>query len=142
MEYSWLYVTGSTTVTASGGFAAQTTALNNGLTDPAHTFSSSGFTVPAGTYLVGMLVSWNVADSLIRYPYVYDSTNGIKYMHAYDDQSYVSVSPMSGFRQNYVIPINLTGSTLLSPGFHVSSTASRVLAAGNLTRMIVVKVAS
>ena len=137
-EYSWLYVTGSTVLTASGGFSTQATALNSGLTDPAHSFSSTaGFTVPAGRYIVGCQVLWNSNLTSSRWIYVHDSTNTVKYMHAYEDQVYMN--SVSGVVQSFNIGLNLSGSTVLVPGFYVpsSTAADRTIASGDRTRMIV-----
>ena len=137
-EYSWLYVTGSTVLTASGGFSTQATALNSGLTDPAHSFSSTaGFTVPAGLYIVGCQVQWNSNVSGSRWMYVHDATNTVKYMHAFEDQVYMN--SVSGVVQSFNIGLNLSGSTVLTPAFWSTSTtgADRTIASGNQTRMIV-----
>jgi hypothetical protein len=140
-EYSWLNVNSGTTLTASGGFAAQTTALTNGLTDPAHTFSSStGFTVPAGRYIVGVQVSWNSVLSTSRWMYAYDSTNTVKYMHAYEDQVYMN--SVTGVLQAFTLGIELSGSAAIGPAFYVASTtaADRQIETNTLTRLMIYRI--
>lgn len=142
-EYSWLYFTGSTVLTASNGFASQATALNSGLTDAAHTYSgTTGFTIDAGTFLVGMSVIWSTSSAAYRFPYVYDATNNRKYMQSYEDQVVINTAGVTSVRQVFTIPVITSGATVLTPAFYIASSSSteRTLASGNLSRMIVVRV--
>lgn len=133
--YSWLYITGSTVLTASANLNRQTTALNNGLTDPAHTFSSTnGFGVPDGLYLVTFRIKWNDTDDTSgRLPAFYDGT----YYYAQNHPTEMKVtSPATNCIQemNYLVQTS-GGTTYLGPAVTTDSTltSDRTIASGNST---------
>lgn len=133
--YSWLYITGSTVITASNNMAAQSTALNNGLTDPAHTFSgTTGFTVPAGLYAVTLDIWWNATTTSGRLPCVYDGT----YYYTTSHVNEIRLN-WAGTTQSLTYLIQVDSSLALRPCFSVATSTSslRTLASGNNSIMSV-----
>jgi hypothetical protein len=130
--YSEAYVAGSTVLTASNSVATQDIVAVT--TDAAHTFSTTGITVPAGTYRVVCEVNWNSTASNDRSMGFYDGT-------LYRIREGVINNIASSISQ-FIYQITVTGSTKLTPAFFVGTTVSgtRTLAAGNLTRMMIQKI--
>lgn len=138
-EYSWLYITGSTVISASNNHAAQSTALNNGLTDPAHTFSSTtGFTVGTGLWLVWLEIWWNATSTTGRIPGVYDGTR--YYFQSNPTEQRIDWASTT---QSQSFLVQTSGSTAIRPAFSTATTTSsiRTLASGNNSKMSIRKLA-
>jgi hypothetical protein len=138
-EYSWLYITGSTVLSASNNHAAQSSALNSGLTDPAHTFSSTtGFTVGAGLYLVWLEVWWNATSTTGRIPGVYDGTS--YYLQSNPTEQQIDWASTT---ESQTFLVQVASSAAIRPAFSIATTTAsiRTIASGNNTKMSIRKLA-
>lgn len=118
-------VPNSTVLTSSNSTAVQT-GLTEVVTASGHSFSSSGITVPAGTYLVTAQVDWNVTNSALRFPLIYDGSR-------YHGPVGASNPEDAAILHRYTTVLTLGSSTLLQLGFRVATTTSSVRTIANST---------
>jgi hypothetical protein len=133
--YSEAALSGSLTL-ASGNPVAQTTDYNAVITGTGHTISSSGITVPAGTYLCCVQVEWAAAQNFgDRYPCIYDGTT----FHIKGTSVLANFG--TGSVQSYMCRLTLASSTLLQIGFaDAQFNQNKNSASSTLTKLMVLQI--